>query len=251
MASLILASTAVNCLAWPKPTIRPAIAWMDDSGMYPNACDEGASLDEYETEITVHAIQSELDTLTSTLDANREGITLSGMTTDIFAPNVNHSGSISASVIDPGFRAHKAFANVGAGVHAITIRLRALAPALVSATPTLAGLLLQPHWQGDHIRQVAKAFTYGNTLVANEVRADAGRFVGQFLQTQTQMQSILAYLLTTARGNSFVMPTWPRCTYPFGLTKGAGPFNVVAHSFKFSRASLSRWNLEIDFREAP
>lgn len=251
MPSLSIAGTAFNCLEWPQPAIQWSVSHVDLENGYLDACDESAALDIYTSELAFVLKQADMDTLRTVLGANRESLTLSAFGVPIFAPNVDHSGSIAASLIVPGKREHVAFAYVGGGVHRANLTFRAHAPTLLTPTPSLAALRLQKGWNGDHTWDVAAGFTSGHTPKYSDKRTDAGFFNGKFLQTTAEMPALLAYILTTARGNAFTLPTFPGVNYPFGADKGAGPFNCRIKSFSFSRIAVSHWTLNIEFIEAP
>lgn len=251
MASLSIQGTPFNCVEWPAPSIEWAVSHVDMENGYVDACDESAALDIYRSEVTFILKQADMDSLRTVLGANREALTLSAFDTYIFAPNVDHTGSIAATLVEPGKREHVAFAYVGGGVHKATLTFRAHAPALLSGTPSLAALHLQKGWNGDHSWDIAAGFTSGHTPKYSDKRTDAGFFNGVFLQTTAEMLAILSYILTTARGNTFTLPTFPSVTYPFGADKGAGPFNCRIKSFDISRFAFSRWNLNIEFVQAP
>ena len=233
-----------------QPTIRPAILWTRDAAGYPMGSDRGAAQDVYEARVTFADTEANLDTLQQTLNANREGVTLSSFSTtgqEIFGPEVNYSGSISATVVDFGEREHIHFNKVSQ----LQVTFRALSPTLLGTTASLASLRLQEGFTGDQSWDVAKSFTYSQAAAYKDGRADVGRLSGTFIQKPAEARAILAYLLTTARATAVTLPTFPGLTYPFGRPKGSGPFNCKITKFEVSRLNLNRWTFKIDFEEAP
>ncbi len=78
-----------------------------------------------------------------------------------------------------------------------------------------------------------------------------GTFEATFSQKTTEIQAILAYILTTARANSIAWPAaLSTVAYPWGRTRGT-PVNCKITSFSLSRKNLNRWSLRIKFVEAP
>ncbi len=250
-SSVTIGGTAVKVQQWPKPSITPAILWTQDAAGYKHASDRGASQDIYESEILISETDANINALRTTLDANREGITLSAFNTEIFAPNVDHTGSISCSIVDFGVRQQKMWAGTTNNIQDLTLRVRAISPTILGTSPSLSTLRLVSGWSGDHSWEVGKVFSMDQTASYGDFRSDVGLFTASFSQTKAQAQAILAYLLTTARSASVALPTFSSVVYPFGIKKGTGPFNCKITGFEIARANLNRWNLQIAFEETP
>lgn len=251
MSSLTVGGTAFRCRPWPKPKVIPAIEWVQDSAGAWIGSDRGAAQDIYEAEVTFADSNVNIIGLEIVLNANREGITLSTMNTEIFAPNVNHTGSIACSVVDFGVRENVQFSGTTSSVQTLTVTFRALSPTLLGTTPSLATLRLQEAYSGDHSWEVGKAFAYSQAGAYSDHKSDTGYFKGAFQQTRTEAQAILAYLLITARATAVTLPTFPGVEYPFGYTRGPGPFLASIPKFEISRKDLNRWILGIEWAEAP
>lgn len=250
MSSLSISGTGYKIRPWPQFIIKPAILWAQSSSGYWTGSDRGAAQDIYESNFTVQTTDTTMNALQTAINAARESITLSGFNTDIFSPNVDQTGSITASIIDFGERQQLKFATSSTSVHSLELTFRAIAPTLLGTTPSLSTLRLQEGWTGDHTYEVAKAFSQNQTAFYADRKSDIGKFTGMFSQTTTELKAILAYILVTARASSFTFPTFAGVTYPFGVARGSGPFNCRIKDFKISRKNLNRWALMIEFVEA-
>lgn len=248
--SLLVAGAAYNVRQWPKPIIEPAIQWIQDSSGNWNGSDRGADQDVYEAEVVFFDTEANIDALMATLEANREGLTLSAFATPIFSPEVDHTGSISATVISMGPRRHLAYASGGkGGVYDLPVTFRALSPTLLGTSPSLATLKLQEGFEGDASFEVGKAFTYSQASVYSDHGSDVGRFVGTCRQQTSQIQAILAYLLVTARAASVAVPTLGNVGYAWGISRGA-PTNCRVKSFSLTRVNFVFWDLRLELVES-
>lgn len=235
---------------WPQPTIAPAIRWMTDAAGYPNGSDRGSSQDGYMATALFQGRESTLNALEQTLDANREAVTLASFQTPLFAPNVDHTGSISAVV--EGYSRNQVQWGNGTDIYGLEVQFRAIAPTLLGTTPSLATLRYQDGAQAGHSHTSPKAFTYDQTAVYGDRRSDIGLFEGEFSQTTAEIQAILAYLLTTARASAIAFPSALSAVvdYPFGRSRGT-PGNCRVTGFEIGRKNLNRWSLKLQLAEAP
>jgi hypothetical protein len=70
------------------------------------------------------------------------------------------------------------------------------------------------------------------------------------LQFTDELQAVLSFILAGAsRGVAFTLPTISGEPYPFGIVRGAGPFQTKIRSFSFSRRDFQTWELMIQFVE--
>jgi len=250
-SSLTISSAKIKVRPWPQFILKPAINFIQNSKGYWTGSDRGAAQDIYESYLTFQGSDTTINNLNTALNAARESISLSGFNTDIFLPNVDQTGSVTASITDFGQRKQLQFNGVAASVFETTVGFRAISPAILSTTPSLSSLRLQEGWEGDHSTEIAKGFSLTQAASYADRNSDSGKFVGRFSQSTTELKAILAYLLVTVRGVSMVFPTLSGVTYPFGVSKGVGPFNVVVYSIQVQRQNLNRWTLTLDLREAP
>jgi hypothetical protein len=247
--SFTLAGSGVSVKAWPRPEIDPAILWVQDSAGNWNGSDRGAAQDVYTADVTFMGVESEIDTVESYLQSNREGVTLAAFTSPIFAPNVSHTGSISATVSRLARRRHRAYgAGAAKGVYELDATLRAISPNLLGTTPSLATLKLQEGFEADKSYEVGKDFTYNQTAVYSDQASDSGRFIGTFRQTVDETRAILAYLLTTARAASIAVPTLGNLTYAWGQPRGVAT-NCRVKSIGITRRDFVFYDLEIELVE--
>jgi hypothetical protein len=233
-----------------QPLTRPALEWVQDSAGYWSASDRGSSQDVLEAAISFRGPQEELETLEAVLEDNREGLPITcGLGEEIFGADVDYTGALSVTVIDYGEITRVTFSQ-----YAMPLRLRLLAPTFKATSPSFAALRLSGWRYGAFSTfEIGKAFSYSGTPIYADRRDDVGVFKGEFTQTQSEMEAIRRYLLTTARGNAITFPTLGGITHPFGNRKpaiGAGLYCHVLEWEDLGRANLMDWGLSIVFAEA-
>jgi len=233
---------------WPKPTISRAITWGESRADNLHGCDFGAAQDIYETEITLYDTESAINAAQTALETVRELAVLSSFSDDIFAPNVDHSGSINCAlkVLKP--RKANSFAMPGSVMYEMTVQIRAVSPSLRATTPSLASLRIQYGATADKSYTSLKGFTMDQTAVYSDERNDSGQYDGKFLQTTAEMKAILAYVMQTARATAITFPSIG-VTYPFGVVRGGLPKSCKIAALAFTRKDFVFWNLSISFSE--
>ena len=249
-SSFTLAGTPVKCLPFPQPIIQPA--WtpvIDDSGIM-HSSDRGVSQDVYLSNVIFQGPENEINIIANLINSNRGTITLSAFNVQLFSPNVDHTGSISCSIETPiKLRKQLVFGNPY-HVYILEVVFRALSPALLSPTPSLSKLKLNHGFTADHLTAMNKDYTYSQSPIYEDKNDDPGYFNGLFVQNIADMQAILAYFLVTSRGASFTFPTISGLTYPFGYSRGTGPFKVANYSMKLQRKNLNRYTLLLELKES-
>lgn len=248
---MLIAGTDFGVEPWPIPKTTPGLGkWKYLATGFQSARDFGAARDIYEGSIIVRDTPDVLDSLQTILNANRNGIVLSGFNDSemIFGANVDYSGSINATVTKYGTRK-----NLNNNViFQLELTFQAIAPTLLTTAPSLTGLNLQEQFDGDRSTDVTKLFDYSGVASYLDHKTDAGIFHGTFLQTTEQMKAIRAYLLQTARANVIPFPAMGNGVfYPFGANEGDSRFqmcNVISWSDKPVNYDL--WELEITFSQA-
>lgn len=246
---MLIAGTSYNVNQWPEPITRPAISWKRLSTGYWQGYDRGAAQDVYEGRVRIADKTATLDALQATLDANRNGITLSSFSTGehIFGSNVDYSGSISATVVDFGLRRNVMFRSI----FELEITFRALSPSLLAVTPSLANLRLQEGWDGDRSTEVTKHFSYNQSASYIDHGSDVGLFKATFRQTSEEIKAIRAYLLTTARAESIEFPEVLSDFYPYGAMETHSMYQKChVKEWRDKRINFVFWDLEITFAQA-
>lgn len=251
MSTVTIAGTAYPVQPWPTFTIQPAIQWVQDAAGYWTGSDRGASQDIYETTCVFAGRESVINALEQALDANREAVTLSAFLAPLFAPNVDHTGSLTAAVIGALERRQVQY-GAAAHVYALTVPFRAIAPPLLATTPSLAGLRPQDGFTATHSNESPKAFSMTQAAYYADHRSDSGYLDVELVQNLATTQAILAYILTTARASAVAFPAALSTViaYPWGRSRGA-PTNCRFTSLQLSRMNLNRWRLKLRLVEAP
>jgi hypothetical protein len=227
-----------------QPTIEPAIHWFRNSAGRMDGRDFGAGQDKFLCEMTFENTPEAIDDLVATLITAGTGtVILSGITEGMapFGPLVDYEQEIEA-VIDRV--SERKFPTLGR-MSTVSARIRAVAPALLSVTPSLATLRLQPNYEANDNLDLPTAFTYSQAAHRLDRGVSSGRFTGRFVQTTVEARAVLAYLLVTARANVITFPALD-VTYPFGQA-GAGSDGCKITKWSLRRLNLSMWEFRITF----
>ena len=252
-SSFTIGSAFALMRPWPACSIAPSILWVQDSALYWNGSDRGAAQDAYEATAIFQGRETVINTLEQSLDAYREAVALSGFNTPLFAPNVDHTGTINAVIrsIDRTQLQWGAPYTTNQ-IYQLEVRFLAISPTLLATTPSWASLRMQDGFRASRSYESRKAFTYAQTAAYADRRSDVGIFEASFSQSTAQIQAILAYLLTTARAASVAFPSAVSAVvpYPWGRARGT-PGNCQVRAFSVARKNLNRWNLNLTLVEAP
>lgn len=248
MASVTIGGTAYNFRPWPEMSVTPAIKWVKSSAGYYYGADRGVAYDVHESTVKFSDTETNINSLISVLNSNRETVTLSSFQTDVFIPEVNHTGSIVCAHEIAGDR--KRVFHASTAVYEIDVKFRAIAPTLIGTTASLSTLRIQEALTADQTWSIGRAFSESGAHLYADRRRDVGTLRASFSQQTSQTKAILSYLLTTARAASFTLPSFSGLTYPFGYLRGTGPFNTRVIKFGVTRTNLNRWALDIEFAEA-
>jgi hypothetical protein len=241
-------TTLYRVRPWPSPSVTRAFkGWYTDGRGNIRANDRGASQDIYEASIIVADTEDNVNSLLTVLSASRESVVLDQFAAPIFAPNVDHTSSITCAV-DAGKRKMVYHSGGAYDVYEVELKLRAISPPLLTPTPSLSGLRVQEQKAASHSWGLARNFFQSGTQAYSESRNDNGLFQPSFVQGITATREALAYFLVTARAASFTLPSFG-ADYPFGPARGVGPFSVRLEDFRISRENLNRWRIDCDFRE--
>lgn len=252
MAAKSFTISSVDCYVrnFAKPRINWAIDWVQNSAGNMRGSDRAVAQDVHEVDVVFYDRESVINTLATTLEnSNREAVTMSGFGTEIFAPVVDHSGSISATITRLRRRRQTSFASPSQAMFELEATFRAISPSLVSTSASLATLKLQEGFTADKDFTSEKAFAYNQTAFYADASMDIGLFRGVFRQTTAQAKAILKYILSTARASTIVFPTLGGVTYPFGVIRGALPKNAKIIDFSLSRHNFVFWDIELTFAE--
>lgn len=250
--SLQVSGTPYNLARWPTARIIPAIQWVQDSGGYWSGSDRGAAQDAYEVDCVFVDKESTINALDLALDAAREAVTLSAFTTPLFAPNADHSSSITA-VVTKIKRKHLKYGvpSANSQLYSIDVTFRAISPTILTTTPSLSTLKLQEGYEAGDSYESPKAFSFNQSAFYGDHKSDEGAFHGRFRQKLAQAQAILGYALVTARALPFSFPNIG-VPYPFGQTHGSyATKNCKIKSISMSRQNFVFWDLNLELVEDP
>lgn len=240
-------TTLYRVRPWPSPTVTRAFNWVNDGRGNIRGNDRGASQDIYESTITIADTENNVNSLLTVLSTGRESVVFDQFAAPIFAPNVDHTSSITCAV-DVGKRKMVYHGSGAYDVYEVELKVRAITAPLLTPTPSLSGLRVQEQKDAGHSWGLARNFFQNGLQAYSESRNDAGQFTPSFVQGTAATQAALAYFLVTARSASFTLPSFG-ADYPFGPARGGGPFSVRLADFRVSRENLNRWRIDCDFRE--
>jgi hypothetical protein len=209
-----------------KPVTSLAIKWRQALNGNWKGTDRGSSADIYEAEIQLYGKESVIDNFIDEIQANRAAdshvLTLSSFadTEYIFGEDVDHSGSISATIVKFGSRKQATWKG-----WALDLKLRAISPSFTgSATfPTLEYLDVGP--DADRNWTVNKFDSYIGTFSYQDHNRDSGIFNGVFLLSASDMRDMRRYIATQRTGD-FLLTDDFGFGDPFGSrSSGAYPYN--------------------------
>ncbi len=243
-----IGSTEFLVRRFPKPKYIPPYEWVKSWAENPYANDRGAAQDIYETEITFYGTETAINATATALDAVRTSAVLTSFSDSIFLPNVDHTGSITCAIKAQRPRKSLSFAAGGSAMYELTATLRAVAPPILTTSPSLATLRRQWGDETDKSLTSVKGFSMDQTIFTEDRRADIGTARVPFLQTTAEIKAILAYILGTARASSILFPSIG-IDYPFGVVRGALPKACKITGFTCSPRDGELWNLVITFSE--
>ena len=248
--SFTVSSLDVSVRNFATPRIIPAIEWVKNSAGNWRGSDRAAAQDVHEVDVIFYDREATLNTLVTTLESsNREAVSMSGFSTEIFAPVVDHSGTINATITRLQRRRQTSFASPSTALFELEATFRAISPSLVGTSASLATLNLQEGFTADKDFTSPKAFMYAQTAAYADARVDTGLFRGIFRQTTAEAKAILKYVLSTARASTVAFPTLGGVTYPFGVVRGALPKNSKIIDFRLARRNFVFWDIELTFAE--
>lgn len=235
---------------WPKPTIEWAMEWAKSAKHNHYCSDRGAAQDLYTCAFTLYDVEANLNILQTTLTAHRDTVTLTDFGEALFAPNLDHTGSIIAKIDTRGMRKAMVFAAGGGELFEMQCVATAIQPPKLTITPSLAVLRLQHGYEADKTFEARTGLTYSQVAQTTDTADDVGVFNFRGLQFTSELQQILSFILASAyRGIAFTLPAIAGVPYPFGVVRGAGPFQAKIRSFSFTRRDFQMWDLLIQFVE--
>jgi len=234
-----------------KALTNLGIGWVQAADKNWFGTDRGASNDVYEAVVTAYGREAYLNAILEEIESNRVNdgnvIALSGFASDetIFGEDVDHTGTINATVLSVKRRAQATWKGWG-----VELKLRALSPSFVgtSTFPTLkhcdVGI------DGDTDRSINKEDSYSGTFYYADHQSDFGTFTGTFTVTRAEMKSIRRYIATQRTGVYSLGNTFG-IDYPFGVnSSGAYPFSCKLIAWDDLGPFGMKWNrLKLKFAE--
>jgi hypothetical protein len=230
-----------------RPLTKPAVRWIKTADGNWSGEDRTASEDVYEARVVFKGSLSQLQTLETVLDSNRENFNITcGVGEEIYGADVDYSGAIDSTVIK-----YDKIRSVNKGIYSMGLTLRAVSVSNTGSA-SLSSLKLATHqYEAYSEFDINKQSTLDNTMVYLDGVTDPGIFKGVFKQTTAQMKAIRRYLLTTARTatlSSFDFSAFG-VTKPFGQrVAGSGTYDTKIIDWEdMGRDNYQDWRLGLTF----
>lgn len=215
----------VKVLPGFKPDTNLAIYWRKlSSGNY-SGLDRGSASDYYDANVFVYGKESVINNLIGQIYNNRFAesnvVTLSNFfdTEYIFGENVDHSGSISATVLEIGERRQGSFKGWG-----VSIKFRALSPSFTGSTsfPSLTCCDVPVISQANYT--ILKSDSYTGVFAYSDHLSDSNIFEGIFTVSRADMILLRNYIKSQRTGNFTLSDT-------FGVSEPFGPITQSVYPF--------------------
>lgn len=223
-----------------RPDTMLALNWVQCSSGKWVATDRGATADVYKTTIDVTGYESTINNLILALYTNRTAgsnvVALSGFTSteDIFGSDVDHTGSINATVLTVTDRRQVTLRNFG-----ISIELQAIAPTFLGSPGSLVFRNFDFEYDGYSESTIKKYDTYNGTFSYQDRAADTGIFKGIAYLSNDNMR-IFRRALATQRGSAITTTVMSGVNNIFGPTRT----NSWPRNLKYLEANeLGYWGL--------
>lgn len=247
----ISSTITVKVLPRFKVMTKLSMKWREIASKKWVATDRGTTSDIYGAAISVYGKEAAIDELIDALQDNRAAdshiLSLSDFfsTENIFGVDVDHSGSISATVISFPERKQKTFKGWG-----VDLRLRALSPSFTGSAsfPTLNGLdfgvTAKRTWNVNKFDDYSGNYSYQDRVY------DSGIFEGVFTLTEANMKSLRRYIASNRTGDYVLQDTFG-VAEPFGPRSTAGyPYNVKLIDWEdMGMFGLKWWKIRLKFAE--
>ena len=234
-----------------KIDTRLSINWFKVADGNWKFTDRGASTDIYESDVKLHAISGSVDQVLQQIEANRVAesnvITLSttNYNEKIFGPEINYTVPISATVINDVVKEQARLKS-----YEVRLRLRAISPTFTGsgAFPDLKYLNIG--YSGDIDKNtINKLDSYTGSFSYIDHQYDAGLFTGTFIFTEAELIGLRQYM-RLSRGTTTSLTGINGVTYPFGINRGAYPFNVkLLDLTDLEMRGIGRWFATIKMAE--
>jgi len=199
-----------------RPLTSLAIKWRKKADGNYSGTDRGSSADVYQTKIALFGKESVINNFIDEVEANRTAqshvlqLSTFSDTEYIFGRDVDHSGTINATIVEMDDRGQQSWKSWG-----LEMRLQMLSPAF-SGSPSFPTLeYLDIGASGDSTRTVTKYDSYSGNFTYLDHNSDIGAFTGTFLLSDADMLSLRRYIATQRTGDFTLSDTFGY-DYPFG-----------------------------------
>lgn len=234
-----------------RPLTSLALQWRELADGNWIATDRGAAADTYDSRIQLYGTETVINEFIKEMYDNRaaaSNVFAMGSFADdelIFGADVDHTGSISGTVLEIGDRAQRTWKGF-----AVQATIRALSPSFVGSATLPSLTSLEHGFEGDSTRPINKSDTYDGTMSYADRRSDAGFFTGTFLFTLAEMRNLRRYL-TTQRGATISIASISGVTYPFGTVRASGyPYSVKVLQWEdLGVRGVGRWRMRLKLAE--
>jgi len=234
-----------------RPKTQLSIKWRQMADGNWKGTDRGTSADIYDADVRIYGKEAVIDDFIDEIEANRaasaHALTLSSFedTEHFFGVDVDHSGSISATILNIGKRTQNTWKGWG-----LDMTLRAISPSFSgsSSLPTLGYLDIGAI--GDSNYTVNKIDSYDGTFHYLDHDNDIGTFTGTFTLASSDMQKIRRYIATQRTGN-FTLADNFGFADPFG-SRSPGSYSYTTKLIEWEDLGMwgvHWWKIKLKFAE--
>jgi len=234
-----------------KPITIPALEWVECADDNFKAVDRGASQDVYQSSFRIYKSEADINTFIEEIEANRAAdnhqVTLGSFssTEHIFGEDVDHSGNITATVLEITDRKQESWKG-----YSVKVKVQAISPSFTGSASFPSLTYLEIGYVGDSSVPVNKVDSYDGTFSYSDRGTGAGTFTGTFVFGVTDMRNCRRYL-ATQRGSSFSLTGINGVTYPFGIRRSSGyPYTVKCVDWEdLGMRDVGRWRMKLVLAE--
>jgi len=224
-----------------------AIKWKQLASEKWYGIDRGAASDIYEASCAIYGKETTINTFLSEIEDNRRAdnhiVTLSNFFDNekIFGANIDHSGSITATITHISRRRQGTWKGWGVNV---TFRATSVSFTGASSLPTLS--YCDVGVDADKSIKTNKIDTYDGTFIYLD-HPDPAVFTGIFTVTDADMIKLRNYIRTQRTGD-FTLADNFGVSYPFGPEKTGYPYTCKLIDWEdLGHVGVGWWRIKLSF----
>jgi hypothetical protein len=213
-----------------RPLTRLAISWRQSASGLWVGTDRGSGADVYESKVRLYGNETSINQFIQEIYYGRTNASTDNQVTlgtfmdgeKIFGENVNHTGSITATIQQISERVQ----NTWKGFY-VDVIFRATSVTFVGSTSMPSLVYCEIGAMQDRDYSIKKYDTYDGTMIYQDRRSDAGIFEGVFTLSNANFILMRNYI-KSQRTSAYTLSDTFGIDYPFG-TRSAGSYPYSAN----------------------